>query len=277
MDNLEFVRQYNLVEFCFSKEGAFIKAVDGLEYWYDLRHPAGMLHGACWGDHMVGVELDLILKNIRAGSVVFDVGAGIGEYAINIASKMEGATVYAFEPTYETWQSLQKNVARNRLADRIHCNQVALADTPGKFGLTSTAAGNYIFRQSESRSQPDTAHETVIATTVDTFIRENKIVKVDFIKADIEGAELLMLKGAAECLRLYKPFLQLEIDERWTNRMGYSYIEIFKHLTNLGYQYVFISSKDGSVCQPQDNQDIAQQLEKGYNFFFYHKSKSMVY
>lgn len=276
VSNLEFVRRHNLVEFCFSTEGAFIRAADGLEYWYDVRHPAGMLYDVCWGGTMDPVEIKMILRNIKPGSVVLDVGAGIGEYSLNVASKIEGTNVYAFEPTRETWQSLLKNVARNGLEHSIHCHQLALADVSGRIGLTSTHNGNHILRQVGYLSQEERPHEVVEVSTVDAFINNNGIARVDFIKADIEGAELFLLRGAVECLHLHKPHIQLEIDRRWTQRMGYSYLEVFKYLRNLGYQHVYVSNEDGSVRRPAQGQDIAEQLEKGYNFFFYHESKPFV-
>ena len=60
-----------------------------------------------------------------------------------------------------------------------------------------------------SQINDDENTESVTVTTIDEFVRTNNIEKVDFIKADIEGAERDMLRGAAETLKKYAPKLAI--------------------------------------------------------------------
>lgn len=57
--------------------------------------------------------------------------------------------------------------------------------------------------------QEGTEFETIEITTVDKFVKDNHITKVDFIKSDIEGMERNMLLGAKETLRKFAPKLAI--------------------------------------------------------------------
>ena len=273
VDTLAFVRGNHLPEFTFSSEGAFVKDQDGLWYWFDPQHATGGLIGAMQGIASEGTELGLITENIAAGSVVFDVGAGFGKYALNLAAK-KNAVVYAFEPTTMTERAFRKNILRNGFGDRIHAYRSAVADAEGRAALASVFDGNYIVPGCAPGAKPlGAGWEDVPVVTIDAVIRREGIGKVDFIKIDVEGAELLVLKGADECLKQYKPYMQLEIDSRWTERFGYSPPDLLAYLKNRGYNYLYISEKENKVCKPRASESIGEQLAKGYNFFFYPESK----
>ena len=57
--------------------------------------------------------------------------------------------------------------------------------------------------------------------TLDNYIQENNIVKLDFIKCDIEGAEFMALKGGSMSLLKFRPMLLLEINSDWTKAFNY--------------------------------------------------------
>lgn len=77
----------------------------------------------------------------------------------------------------------------------------------------------------------------------DDYVRDNKIDKIDFIKVDIEGAELQALKGMKEVLRKLKPVLLVEILKEQNDRNT-----ILSFLSDLGYQQFYISN-DGAISE----------------------------
>ena len=139
---------------------------------------------------------------VKAGDVVIDAGSWIGDFAAYAASK--GATVYAFEPTNDIYNILQKTARLND--DKIIPVKKGLGSSIGEAHLsidTTNSEANSIVIDRSSLT------ETIQITTLDQFVKDNNIGKIDFIKADIEGAEREMLKGAKWVLANHAPKLAL--------------------------------------------------------------------
>ncbi|MFH1162122.1 MAG: FkbM family methyltransferase [Candidatus Jorgensenbacteria bacterium] len=276
MDGLDVIKDIHMhsdVEFRFSKDSCYVKAVDGIEYEFDVWPGTTACTDALRGSEIINrTEFALILKNIRPNSVVVDVGASIGELALNMALNVPGIRIFCFEPNNSTYSILKRNVKRNGLVDKIHCYRIALADRVGNFPITPTYNGGHLILADSGkplvRTRP-TSQEVVETTTLDNFL-QGKNLAVSLIKADVEGAELLLLKGAKQCLVSNKPHLLLEIFEEGTNKFGYSPKDIFDYLKDLGYEYV-LCTKDKLVARP-DKISLDGQLKMAYNFFFYHKT-----
>ena len=284
--NIQFARKYNLAKFSFSAQGASVTGADGLEYGYDVQDSnfPGGIYFYHYGRTNEKQELQLALDNIPPGGAVFDIGANIGVYSMNIASRIEGVTVHAFEPVHRTWESLKNNVARNQLSDRVHCNKMAMADTPGEVKMTSALSGaNFVITPNSLQPSKDTMYEAAQATTVDTYVRDRGVPHLDFIKCDVEGLELSVFKGATESLRIHKPHILVEIIESLTRRQNYSPIDLINYLESFGYELVTSIYRD-KFYPPVAGLPITEQLHSGVfnrdqngiraNFFFSHKSKS---
>ncbi|GAB6394442.1 MAG: methyltransferase, FkbM family [Bacteroidales bacterium] len=138
---------------------------------------------------------------VKSGDVVIDAGAWIGDFSAYAVSK--GATAYAFEPTKETFAWLQKTAELN--GENLHLVQKGLSNSEGKasISLENVGLGNSIVKNVSFVS------ETINLTTLDKFVEENKLARVDFIKADIEGAERDMLRGATNVLQTFAPKLAI--------------------------------------------------------------------
>ena len=146
---------------------------------------------------------------ILPGDIVIDCGANIGMFAALASHK--GATVFAFEPF--------GIIIDNYLSKTIACNQsisickLAVSDKQQEleFEIYEAMDAGRLSSVGEVSSNAKQAVkiEQVQAVTIDNFISENKISKVDFIKADIEGAERNMLKGATHVLKEFSPKLAI--------------------------------------------------------------------
>jgi FkbM family methyltransferase len=144
---------------------------------------------------------------VKPGDIVIDAGAWIGDFSAYAASK--GATVYAFEPASTTYVLLCETAELND--GNIHPIRKALSNQEGKvqFIAHKNSAGNRIAVAHEDRLS---CLETLQATSLDVFVNENKILKIDFIKADIQGGERDMLKGSVNILRQFAPRLAIATD-----------------------------------------------------------------
>ena len=92
------------------------------------------------------------------------------------------------------------------------------------------------------------------AVCLDDHISTQK--EVDFVKCDIEGAELLAFKGMSKTLRQYQPLLLMEVCPRWMKDFGYDPKELFQFLSSLGYTH-FISLVD----QPRWMEHPAEEFQ----------------
>ncbi|MDR0868440.1 MAG: FkbM family methyltransferase [Planctomycetota bacterium] len=145
---------------------------------------------------------------VKSGEAVIDAGAWIGDFAAYAAAK--GATVYAFEPTPKTFAWLQQTAALN---DGIVPVAKGLGEAEKKallyfYGNNETGSGNTV-DEKRLPFDKETRVENIAITTLDQFAADNRLEKIDFIKADIEGAEREMLRGATAVLRKFAPKLAI--------------------------------------------------------------------
>jgi len=139
---------------------------------------------------------------LEKDDIVFDCGAHMGIFSCYAASK--GCTAYAFEPLVEESAGiLEKHAFLHPL---IKSYPYALADRCESMTINVSPvdlASSLVIVDDSFTSA------TVQAITIDQFVADNSIKRVDFIKADIEGAERLMLAGATETLRRFAPKLAI--------------------------------------------------------------------
>lgn len=143
------------------------------------------------------------LLQLTEGSVVLDCGANFGTFSAYAASK--GCHCYAFEPTPDLQPILREYAGI--YPGRITPIEGALYNQDGVSVLHLSSYG------SGANSLLERVHSEkdimVTTMTVDSFVKERHLASVDFIKADIEGAERLMLEGAKNTLETFAPKLSL--------------------------------------------------------------------
>lgn len=147
-------------------------------------------------------EYDKVTLN--EGDVVFDCGANIGIFSSVAALKK--CIVYAFEPVPNTIEYLRKT--QSLYPESINIYPYALSNSEGYVNFKVSNNGN-----SENHMVDENVIDKEVIkvkmTTIDKFVKENNIKKVDFIKADIEGSERFMLKGAEETLAKFSPKISI--------------------------------------------------------------------
>ena len=147
---------------------------------------------------------------LQSGDVVIDCGANMGLFSA-IASR-KGCISYAFEPVKDNIDKfLSKTAKWNK---NINIVNYALADKTGEllFTIGSRNGSGFIEELDGSdyaKANRNTYNIKVNAITLDEWVKQNNIEKVDFIKADIEGAERLLLKGSKETLKKFAPKLSI--------------------------------------------------------------------
>lgn len=143
-------------------------------------------------------EFQHMLETLRRESseraFAVDVGANIGLTSLAMAAAGFDE-ILAVEPIAEPASTMERNIAANRLQQRIDLRRVAAGNEPGvlRFALMEGSS-------EQSSVSPDGNYQ-VQAVTLDALLREAREPTVDFLKIDVEGHELAVLQGATATLQ----------------------------------------------------------------------------
>ena len=190
-------------------------------------------------------ETAVIKKYLKSGMISVDAGANIGYFTLLMARLVgPSGQVHAFEPGKENVALLKKNVKLNSY-DSVTVNNSAV----------SSKSGSLIFYLSDTNPQDhriikDTSEDrksySVKAITLDNYFGSKK---VDFIKMDIQGAELLALEGSHKILSKYHPILVIEYWPYGILQAGRKPEELFSILEKYHYSLKLINQKNGSLTK----------------------------
>jgi len=187
------------------------------------------------------IEKRVFLSVLRAGYAVFDVGANRGSFTLLFSDIVRSnGQVFAFEPVPSTFALLEKAVAG---CSNCEVHNVALGNDSGKvfLHLPGTDDGQASMRQHNHGSwavAQKLHHHECCMTTVDEVAAN--LTRLDFLKCDVEGAELLVLQGARSTLQRLSPILFLEVFEEWTLAFNYTPAELVGFLRGIGYSTIFL-------------------------------------
>jgi FkbM family methyltransferase len=214
--------------------------------------PRGQVAAFFWtGVRFERHEVAFILSVLEPGMIFFDVGANVGLFAVSAAKKIGGKGVFAFEPCSSTYGLLKQNLLLNRLAD-VNVAQIALGESVGEGVLQVNARGKDGLNTLGKATHPESkvvGQEDVRITTVDVFMREHNISRVDVMKVDIEGAELMLFRGARNLLERPDAPLVLYECGSLTRGFGYHPVEILWFLESCGYAFFLLSSETGEISE----------------------------
>ncbi len=170
---------------------------------------------------------------VKPGWVVADVGANIGYYTLLFARHVgRSGCVHAFEPSATTYEALMRNVLLNK-ANNVRVHRVALADTCGKAPLIWGPPSN---RGKDRLAYAcELGHELIQVITLDRFVSEQRVERLDLVKVDIEGSEQRFLSGAAETLARFRPIIMIELNPAMLGLSGTSAEQVVRHLQKDGY------------------------------------------
>jgi len=162
-------------------------------------------------------ELRYLNRLLGEGDGFIDCGANIGTFTLRGAEIVgAGGRVVAIEPSSLSFRRLCANVDANRLSQVVPVKQ-AISDAEGTARLYHAADGGAAsFSLLANTAETDEEFEEVATATIDRLAEQHRLERVDVIKLDIEGAEILALRGARETLRRFKPTVIFE----WNGRGG---------------------------------------------------------
>ena len=179
-------------------------------------------------------------KFIKKGDIVIDCGANVGLYTNFIRSIVgKSGFVHAFEPIPSTFKNLQTNTKDYASLNNYILNNLGLYKKRENLTayIPDSIHGHASLNNHISEWKSDSIEEVSIElTTLDSYFSEKKLKKIDFIKMDIEGAELDALEGGQQTLSEYTPTLHLEVNSKLLKNFKRAPSDLFKFLKPLGYK-----------------------------------------
>lgn len=188
-----------------------------------------IINTGIWEDATTAAIRSLVKK----GDIVLDIGANIG-YDTVIMSKIIGdeGIIYSFEPTDYYSKVLEKNIKANDLKN-CEVVKVGLSDKQEslKIEIGSSSATIHV---------PDNiflkSSEQIELDTLENFVREKNLERIDFIKMDIDGHEPLVLEGGWNVLEKFNPMVLLEVNHLNYLEAGYNAWDFYQTLVSKGYR-----------------------------------------
>ena len=218
------------------------------------------MHSAIPSDYQFDSELKeqkLVRSLVHEGMTVFDVGAHVGKYT-KLFSLLTGpkGRVFAFEPTPDSFRRLTEQVVERDLKN-VTLLQHAVADLDGPVTLHQfpdeysswNGLGRPRMKDPKHPGQfvPIAGSVEVEAVTLDAFCHERGIERIDYLKIDVEGAEIRALRGGRGLLeRRAICFLQFEISRKMLKGLNTAARPVFDCLASHGYECYSIT-EDGRI------------------------------
>lgn len=180
-------------------------------------------------------EETAVMNRLADGArCILDVGANIGYHALRLALREPLATVHAFEPLPQAHEFLCRNIAANGLADRVRAHGVGLSRASGSFEFFIAPENGTNASLLNVAGRADARRVVGLAMTLDDWAA-NTGARPDYIKIDVEGAELWVLEGGAKTIARDRPRVFIELLRKWSAPFGYHPNDVLRFFAQLGY------------------------------------------
>jgi len=200
--------------------------------------------------------MEMMASLVGPTDVCLDIGGNLGAHTMVLADLASQGRVFAFEPSSINAGFLSENIRANCLAN-ARCEQIGLRRQRGTQEFTNLVGMEGCSFVSPQGSVEDVLvsawgqnveriTEEVAIETLDSWIAQNGIDRVDFVKMDAEGSELAVLEGGLEMFTRYKPKLIVELNRNTLSLYyGVRPSDLFEMLCSL-YSYIYIIHEEPS-------------------------------
>lgn len=207
-------------QFCISKSEITLKAhpeFGGLNFYEGIPTEIGTISLDCWLNGVACLAMKKqyyfsrngITIKPELGNIVIDCGGCFGDTSIFFAKSVgPNGKVYVFDPLPIHGTAIRKNISQNNLDHQVTYLPYAISDLSNNTNPSEDCDHTLDpgFRLRDTSSFP--------IISIDDFVKSHSIDKIDFIKMDIEGHELLALQGATRTIQKFTPKLAISIYHR---------------------------------------------------------------
>jgi FkbM family methyltransferase len=237
-----FVLNYKGIKIEFSTKDKHSK------HWFFPRYDNGKMHEP--------VISKMIMDSIKNSKIFVDVGTYLGYYTCLIGKIFPKSIVYGFEIDENVFDLLNENIKLNNLSN-VKPYNLAISDKDGlvKFSVADSLDSSLTFTTDIEKNQE---YISVKSVSLDNFFKKQKN-KPDVIKIDVEGAEMLVLKGMKELLEKRDLILFLEIHGNKLDKFNTTSKEIISFIIDKGYKVYEI---ENHRSQNIDEEGRLRELDK---------------
>lgn len=209
------------------------------------RGVADRLHGVIWARRLRGNRSDVPEMRLLDGldlatKVAIDVGAHAGNWSFNLSRRVgPRGSVLAYEalPHYGRALSLAMKLVS---AKNVRVRNVAVGDSERTVSLRWRTSSKKLLTgrthiEPATEATQDVVEVPMVSLDHDLELQGIHLSDVAFIKIDVEGAELEVLRGAHKLLSNSHPAVFLEAEPEWLGRMGHSVADVFAEMSGHGY------------------------------------------
>jgi len=176
------------------------------------------------GNHSTEVA-SFLKRHLQPDMTFVDVGANLGELTLVAAKRLAKGRVLAFEPVPQIFAQLSRNVALNNLS-HVDLFNIGLFDKTDSLPIYQEQDINFGTMNegvpSLFSTGTDQQEVTVPLRRFDDVAREYGLEQLDVMKLDVEGAEMMVLRGAEPFLRRLRPLIITELSDTNFQRAGYT-------------------------------------------------------
>jgi FkbM family methyltransferase len=180
----------------------------------------------------------LLLPFIKPGMTVFDIGANIGYYTVLLARRVgDQGAVHAFEINDKVLDLLEENIRMAHLTN-VTVVKKAIAKTTGEAEFFLPREGDEAEGSLRKSNRYDALSVVQVKTvSIDDYVHEHGIQRVDCIKIDVEGAEYEAFQGATKLLSSKdKPVIMFEALDSACVNFGVTWYQVIKQVSDFGYR-----------------------------------------
>lgn len=207
-----------------------------------------------------------IISQLGGSSARFiDIGANAGFYSLALAHYFPGIEGIAFEPIPDTYTTLKRNFELNGLTT-VRPLDLGLSDKSGEIIFYSYPSLSAAAGMTRILDGPDVKEVRCEVVRLDDYCFSND-VRTDFIKCDVEGAELLVFRGAEKILARDRPAVFAEMLRKWSAKYDYHPNDLIHFFQQLGYACFVIDGSRLHACP------LVSEQTKDTNFIFLHHEK----
>lgn len=184
-------------------------------------------------------EMLVLNKIVPKDKPVFDIGANYGDYTYLLEKIVPANKIYAFEPIPDLYKRLKKVFPKSNIFDFALSNYEGIATfkIPYVNNKMLKSRGTLQLQIKEKNETSKTIID-VNTITLDKFLENHKLDAIGFIKIDVEGNELNVIKGGVNTIKKYKPTLMIEIEQRHHQE---KITHILDMITDLNYSCYFVN------------------------------------
>ncbi len=179
---------------------------------------------------------DLYVKKAKKIKCFLDVGSHIGIVTLPIAQVMrKNGMVYSFEPSRKNLFFLRFHLKINNVKNVKVIDKVISSKINSNFSFYESLDATGMNSIIPLKEKKITRHVKLESISLDYFCFKNSIIP-DFIKVDIEGSEIELLKGSIKIMKKYKPIFFLSYHPHHIKKLGYKDDDFFKIIDKLSYK-----------------------------------------